>query len=145
MKKLLPLFLLFPFIKGYSQTYTITQTANQPLIGDTSKYYIIDTSAYSSGLNVANTGSNAVWNYTNLITTSGTRTTSYVSPTVVPNSSNYPGCTIVSQAGPLNSYFKSVVSPSTQLEFMGISSSSLNMNFSNSAIYMVILFHTEIR
>ena len=134
MKKLLPGLFLISFLNYSSQTFTLTQVANQPAVGDTERVYIIDTSAYTGGLNVASTGANHVWTYTNLITTSNSLTSAYLAPGSVPSASLYPGCTFVKKQGTINSFYKSVASPSVQTEFMGIYSASLNLNFSNTAV-----------
>jgi len=135
MKKILLCFLLLAFIKNNSQDLILTKAAFEPVIGDSSKAFIVDTSAYAFGLNVSLTGSNTVWTYTNLIATSNTTSTQYVDPLSVPASSNYAGCSVVQKQGTLYTYFKSVALPITQLEFMGVSSTSLNMTFTNNAIY----------
>ncbi len=135
MKKLLSGLLLFIFLTNNSQTLILTKAANEPVIGDTSRSLLIDTSAYVSGLNVSLTGGNTVWTYTNLVGTSNSLTSSYLSPASSPSPANYPGCTVVQKQGTLYSYFKSVTSPSTQLEFMGVTSNSLTMNFTNTAVF----------
>ena len=134
MKKLLPALFLISFLNLDSQTFTLTQAFNEPVVSDTERVYVIDTSAYAGGLNVASTGANHVWTYTNLITTSNSVTSIYATTASVPSSSNYPGSTIAKKQGLINSFYKSVTSPSTQIEFMGISSASLTLNFSNTAI-----------
>ncbi len=135
MKKLLPLLFLFAFYTNRSQTFTLTKGANDPIVGDSSKYYVLDSSLYVAGLNVGSTGANHVWSYTNFYVTPNTVTSAYIATTAVASASNYAGCTIVEQQGTLSSFYKVVASPSTQTEFMGISSSSLNMNFSNTALF----------
>ena len=135
MKKLLPLFLLAA-TQLSSQSLVLTQAAFEPIIGDTSRHYAMDTSYYGNGLNVGLTGANTVWTYSNLITTTVVVTSAYADPTSVPSSSDYPGCTVVQKTGPLNTFYKSVSSPSVQTEFMGVQSSSLNMTFTNSAVNM---------
>jgi hypothetical protein len=42
----------------------------------------------------------------------------------------------VQKTGPLNTYYKNASTPSIQTEFMGVTSSSLNMNLTNTAINM---------
>jgi len=133
MKKLLPLFILFAF-SSRSQTFTLTQAANEPAIGDTSRTYLIDTTAQGN-INASTGGPNITWNLTALNAMGGAATTAWLDPTSVPSATAYSGCTIVSKQGSLYSYYKAVSSPSTQLEFMGVTSSSLNMNLSNTAIY----------
>lgn len=136
MKKFLPALFLLIFFKGHSQL-VLTKALYEPVIGDTSRTYLLDTAAYAGGLNAAATGTNHLWDYSQLVAVnSNTIVSAYLDPAAVPSSSNYPGCTVVQKQGPLNTYFKSVSTPSTQLEFMGITSSSLNMTFTNTAVYM---------
>ncbi len=136
MKKLLPALFLLAFFKGHSQL-VLTKALYEPVIGDTNRVYILDTTAYGGGLNAAATGTNHLWNYSQLYAANNaTAVSAYVDPSSVPSSSNYPGCTVVQKQGPLNTYYKSVATPSTQFEFMGVTSSSLNMNFTNTAVYM---------
>lgn len=132
MKKLLLFILIASFSKNYSQSLILTKAFNEPIIGDTSRFYVVDTSLYVSGLNIAATGSNQVWNYTNLTATSNSIVSAYVSPTTV--ASPPAGCTIIQKQGALNTFYKSVSSPSDQIEFQGVNSTSLSMNFTNSAI-----------
>jgi hypothetical protein len=82
------------------------------------------------------TGANTVWTYSNLAATGNSLTTAYVDPSSVPNATNYAGCTLVAKQGSLNTFYKAATSPSTQTEFLGINSSSITMNFTNSAISM---------
>ncbi|MGZ3922022.1 MAG: hypothetical protein ACXVC7_17110, partial [Bacteroidia bacterium] len=134
MKKLLPAVLLLLSFKNYSQSLILTQSAYEPIVGDTSRSYVLDTTAFSSGLMTNVTGANTVWNYQALNTTTALITTPYVSTTAVASSSMYPGSTFVQKQNGLNSFFKSVTSPTTQTEFMGIYSTGISMNFTNTAI-----------
>jgi hypothetical protein len=134
MKKLLPALLILIAFKSNSQSLVLTQAANEPIVGDTSWTHPMDTSAFSSAMPTGVTGTNVVWNFTALNTQSLLISSAYVTPTAVASASAYSGCTMVQKQGTLYSYYKSVTSPTTQTEFMGISSSSLNMNFSNTAI-----------
>jgi hypothetical protein len=135
MKKLLPLFLLAS-LQSRSQSVSLTQAVFQPVIGDTSRHYVLDTSWYGSGLNAAFAGSNVLWEYSHMVTTSVVVTSAYVDPTSVPSASDYPGCSVVQKNGPLYTYYKNASTPSVQTEFMGVTSSSLNMNLTNTAVNM---------
>jgi hypothetical protein len=134
MKKLLPLCILLAAFSLHAQTFTLTLAANQPAIGDTNRTYVIDTTAQGN-INASTGGPNITWNLSSLNVIGGPATTAWIDPSGVPSATAYPGCSIVSQQGTLYSYYKTVSSPSTQLEFMGVTSSSLNMNFTNTAIY----------
>lgn len=134
MKKLLPAILLILSIKSFSQSLVLTQSGYQPSIGDTSRVYDLDTTAFSTGLMTNITGSNAIWNYQALVTTTAVLTSAYVSPSAVSSSTDYPGCTFVQKQGGLNNFFKAVTSPTTQTEFMGLKGTGIMMNFTNTAI-----------
>lgn len=135
MKKFLLAILFLSVAKIQSQSLILTQAAFEPIIGDTNRTWAIDTTAYGSGLNVASTGSSNVWNYASLNATSNGITSPYVNPSTIPSATAYAGCTVVQKQTALNTYYKSVSSPSPQVEFMGITSSSLTMNFTNTAVF----------
>jgi hypothetical protein len=138
MRKFLPALLFLFAIKANSQSVVLTQSANEAIIGDTSTVHVLDTTNFASGMPIGTTGTNVIWNFTNLITTTAVVTSAYVSTTAVSGASAYPGSNYVQKQGTLYTYFKSVTSPTTQTEFLGIGSSSLSMNFSsNSAIGVV--------
>jgi len=134
MKKFLLFLSIIISVTYNAQSLVLTQAANEPVIGDTNRTHILDTTAFSSGLPNSVSGSSAVWNFQALNTTTALITSAYVSTTAVSSSSNYAGSNIVQVQGGLNTFYKSVSSPTTQTEFMGISSSSLTMNFTNTAI-----------
>lgn len=136
MRKILLLFSIACSISAGAQTLVMTKAAFEPVVGDTNKAYVVDTSYYSLGLNVGLTGANTLWTYNNLLASGNIITSAYVDPSTVPASTNYTGCTIVQKSGALNTFYKSVSSPSTQMEFQGINSSSITMNFSNTAVSM---------
>ncbi|MBK9285191.1 MAG: T9SS type A sorting domain-containing protein [Sphingobacteriaceae bacterium] len=136
MKKLLLLLSISFYLNANAQTLVMTKAVFEPVIGDTSRAYIVDTSYYTNGLNVSQTGANTVWTYSNLAATGNSISSAYVDPSSIPASTNYPGCTIVQNQGLLNTFYKSVTSPSTQTEFQGVNSTSITMNFSNTAVSM---------
>lgn len=117
-----------------AQSLVLTQAAYEPAIGDTSFYHVLDTSAFGSGLPVNITGNNSTWNFSALISTAVKANSSYVDPISVPSASAYAGTNLVQKQGALFNYFKSVVTPSSQTEMLGLSSNTLNLNFTNSAI-----------
>ncbi len=134
MKKILLSLLLLSTLVINSQNLILTKAANEAVIGDTSRVYIIDTTAYTGGLNAALTGTNMVWTYTNLVATSNKLTSAYINPTSVPSATGYAGCTVVQNQGTTNSFYKSSTTPSTQTEFMGVNSTSLTLKFTNTAV-----------
>lgn len=117
-----------------AQSLVLTQAAYEPVIGDSSFYHVLDTSAFGSGLPVNISGNNSTWNFSALISTAVKANSSYVDPITVPSASAYAGTNLVQKQGGLLNYFKSVVTPSPQTEMLGLSSNTLNLNFTNSAI-----------
>lgn len=131
MKRLFTFAAFFSFF--FSNSQTLTQSVNEPVTGDQERLYYIDTAAYSSGLPNSVNGNSAVWNFTGLQALSPADTTLYVAPSSVPSSTDYPGCTVV-QHGFLDIFIKSVTSPTTQTEVLGIKSGTFNLTFTNTAI-----------
>jgi hypothetical protein len=117
-----------------AQSLVLTQSAYEPVIGDSSFYSLLDTSAFQSGLPVAMSGSNVVWDFTKLLSTFAKANSVYVDPLSVPGASAFPSATMVQKQGTLFNYFKSVTSPTAQTEMLGINSSTLNLTFTNTAI-----------
>jgi hypothetical protein len=133
MKKILLPFAILFTVSLSSQTLTLTKSFNEPVVGDTNRVHFLDTSFYANGLpNIA--GSNVVWNFQNLVTTTAVISTPYVSTTAVSSASNYPGATFVQKQAGLNNFFKATTSPTTQTEFLGVYSTSISTNFTNTAI-----------
>ena len=134
MKHFLTLFILGIFLSGNSQTLTLTQAASEPHVGDSSYYYLLDSSAYPNILPVAVTGSNVLWNFTNLNVLQNSANSAYLSPSAVPSASAFAGTTMVQKQGALYNFYKSASSPTTQTEMLGSVSNSINITFTNSAV-----------
>ena len=131
--QLLCLFLILRFSVS-SQTFHFTQSAFEPILGDSSQYYRADTSKFLNGMPLGVKGPNCVWDYSNLIGMFPMITTNFVSPSSVSTATNYPGTTLVQKQGSTYYFLKSVENPSAQTEILGAETGSLNLNFSNSAI-----------
>ncbi len=128
------LVLSFVSIAAKAQTLVLTQGAYEPAIGDSSFYHVLDTNYFWAGLPNSTAGSNSTWNFSNLISTAVKANSSYVDPITVPSATAYAGTNVVQKQGALFNYFKSVTTPSPQTEMLGLSSNTLNLNFTNSAI-----------
>jgi hypothetical protein len=128
--------IVFIILSGFLQSQTLTQLLNEPVVGDTNKNYPVDTSAYSNGLPVNISGNGVLWNFSDLGVSSKIASRPYLESSAVSSASNYPACSVVldNQIGFV--YMKSVKTPSAQTEVLGmtISSLSLTMTFTNSAI-----------
>jgi hypothetical protein len=132
MKQVLFIFLFVLSSKLFSQT--LTQSFNEPIVGDTERTYPIDTSGFTTGMPTSITGSNSVWNFTKLIITNSVIPNAYVSPSAVSSSSSYAGCNLVLAQGPLNNFYKSTTTPTTQTELLGFRTGTLALTFTNTAI-----------
>ena len=118
---------------GVVHAQTVTQTFNEPGIGDVDKNWRLDTSLYTSGLPLNIAGANVVWDFSKLSVTFPQIVDSFVSPLVVPASSLYPGSTFVQDREIVHSFFRSTQSPS-QLELLGAWSPTLAITFTNTAL-----------
>lgn len=129
------LLLLFTvFVLGLNaQNLTLTQSAYEPIIGDTNRVYIMDTTFYFSGMPVSTAGDGVTWDFTGLVETTTINTTAYVDPTsqtvTVPTN-----CDVVQKQGTALSFLNSVTSPTTQTELLGTTFGSITASFSNPAI-----------
>lgn len=111
---------------------TLTQAANEPLAGDTNKAFIVDTGLVNIATITAVSGSNALWNFSNVtILSNSVTSTVYSATTAVSSASNFPGCTMVERN---TNFLKSTTSPTTQTELLGTSILGASLNFTNSAI-----------
>jgi hypothetical protein len=135
MKRSLLFFLILFSSKIFSQT--LTQSGNEPVVGDLEQAAKLDSSKYTSGMPNNVSGNNVVWDFTKLIPDIVT-TNTYNAPSSS-EQSTYPGCNLVQrQVSNSVTYLKSSPS-SSQTEMLGVitntaTTNSLNMKFSNSAI-----------
>jgi hypothetical protein len=133
MKNHLLLFFIIISHLLFSQT-TLTQAFNEPVAGDFEKTFGLDTSAYTSGLPISVTGSNVVWDYSNVSGFEPILTNKYLSSSSVSSATNYAGCNLVQESGGLYTYLKSSTTPTTQTELLGLNVSSVSLTFTNSAV-----------
>lgn len=113
---------------------TLTKAFNEPVSGSVNMFKGYD--SLSTGI-PKTIGTGQMWNFSacpqNTVVTSSTFTT----PASVPNSTNYPGVTVVEDLGGGSyNFFKSASTPTTQLEFLG-SDGALAFSLTNSAIQAV--------
>lgn len=131
MKQLVISFFLFTTLQISAQT--LTQSFNEPVVGDIDKSYRLDTSAYTNGMPVTQTGTNCVWNFSNLTGTFPMVVDSFINPSAAIGATAYPSATFVQHRDLLYTFYKSTTSPS-QTELLGAYSPSLSLTFTNSAI-----------
>lgn len=123
----------FTLLALFTQAQTLTQSFNEPVVGDVDKNYRLDTSAYTSGLPISITGTNCVWNFSNLTGTFPMIVDSFMLPAAAVGATAYPGASFVQHRDQLYTYFKSNTT-STQTELLGAYSPSMSLTFTNSAI-----------
>lgn len=131
MKKIL--LAIFILSGVFTKSQTLTQTANEPKVGDVDIEYLMDTTAFTSGLPISVTGSNCVWDFSGLSSYT-VLTNNYLSPTAVPSASAYAGCSLVQESGLSYTFLKSVATPSAQTELIGLTLPLGSVNFTNTAI-----------
>ena len=122
---------LFPGFISVAQT--LTQSFNEPKVGEVDKKYSLDTSAYTSGLPNNVSGMNVVWDFTKVAGAFPIIFDSVVTPSAVPGASAFPSATYAEKRDNINSFYKSTSSPQ-QTEMLGATSPSLTLTFTNSAL-----------
>jgi len=127
------LLFLFSIVYASIGAQSLTQSFNEPAIGEVDKNYSLDTSAYTSGLPTAVTGSNVTWDFSKLEGKFPVIFDSIVAPSAAPGASNHPSASYAQKRGNIISFFKSSSSPQ-QTEFLGAYSPALTITFTNSAI-----------
>jgi hypothetical protein len=137
MKKISCIIFVLFVIFGFSQV-TLQTNTHRPVVGDTLKQYIMDTSGFTSPMPNNVSGNNVTWNYSSIINTGTVITQAYVSPTAVASSTNFTGCNLVlSQGAGAYNYLKTVNTPSAQLELLGLDFATFaKITFTNSAILL---------
>ena len=134
MKQTFFYFLILIGMSLKSQNLVLTQSFNQPTVGDTNLVYPMDTLGFSSAMPIGLIGNNITWDFTKLNAKPNILETAYISPTTVTNSASFSGCNIVEKQGGLYTFLKSSITPTTQTELLGLTSSTLSFNFTNTAI-----------
>lgn len=134
MKKVYLLCLLtFVSLRSNTQTFTLTQSGNEPAAGEFEMVWKMDTSAYTGGMPTALSGSAVVWNYANLGAIKHA-TVSYAAPSAVPASTAFSSCNLVQQDDTVLTFIKTVSTPSPQTEIVGLDIGLGSVNLSNTAI-----------
>ena len=111
---------------------SLTKANSEPIVGDNYMMNVVDT---TNALPINVTGAGVTWNVTGISQSGAVDTIKYVTSSANPNSSSYPGTTIVEQQGSNISYFKSTP---TQYELLGLDGGNFKLNYNtNSAIIAV--------
>lgn len=127
------LFSLFVLGVFTLSSQTITQSFNEPSIGEVDINYKLDTSAYTAGLPIHQAGTSVLWDFTGLTGMFPIIYDSIHAPTALPSGSLYPGASYCYEQDIAQSYFKTNT-VTAQTELMGIYSSTLALTFSNTAL-----------
>jgi hypothetical protein len=135
MKKILLSFNLFFCATVFSQT--LTQSFNEPKVGDVQSLVRLDTTGYLTAVPVATTGANTHWDFSKMKTASNNITSTFVATAAVPSASAYTGCNMVQDNNGSYTFLKSVTTPTTRTEVLGITLPIASINFTNSAIAAV--------
>lgn len=131
MKKIYLLTLsLFALSQLNAQTsYTLTQSNSEAVIGDSYDSKGIDT---TNALPMSVSGTNVTWSVTGITESGVVDSHTFVAASADPNSSDYPGTTIVQQDPNATTYFKSTTN---MFELLGVDAGQFKLNYNtNSAI-----------
>lgn len=110
---------------------TLTKAFNEPVLGDVNTTETFDSVAVLNN----STGSNQLWDFSALTSSSITGTGTFTTVASTPNGSNYVGATLVEDDGQGGyTYYKSTA---TQYEVVGIEDPNIVLNFTNTAIVAV--------
>lgn len=112
---------------------TLTQSFNEPVVGDVDKSYRLDTSLYTTGLPLNLIGTNCVWDFTKLTGIFPMVIDSFINPSAAMGATAYPNANFVQHRDLIYTYFRSTTLPQ-QTELLGAYSPSLSLTFTNSAI-----------
>ena len=91
-------FLILIGISLKSQNLVLTQSFNQPTVGDTNLVYPMDTLGFSSAMPIGLIGNNITWDFTKLNAKPNILETAYISPTTV--TKTYAATTAHATTGP---------------------------------------------
>lgn len=135
MKKIVTIVLLLVSAATWAQT--LTQTFNEPQVGDKESTVALDTSGYQTKLPINITGPNSNWVFDKLKTASNPALSAYVTPSAVPAASAYPTANLVQDDGGFYTFLKSVTTPTTRTEILGFNLPVGTVSLSNTAISAV--------
>ena len=137
MKKIYLSLIAFALFNTSRAQLTLTQAANEPVVGNIHSYKLYD----SVGVIPKATGAGLSWNFGAFTANAAAPTVkTYSLPGAIPQSSLFPGCTLVEvDAANDNTYIKSVASPSMQYESLGIGNpgAAIVITFTNSELVVV--------
>lgn len=116
-----------------ASSQTLTQSFNEPVVGDIDVHYRLDTTAYPNGIPIHQSGQNLVWDFTKLIGDFPIVVDSFITVSAAVGGSAYPNASFVQHRDNLYTFYQSIASP-PRTELLGAYSPSLSLTFTNSAI-----------
>jgi hypothetical protein len=131
MKKIyLFIFSFFALSQIEAQTYTLTQSNNDPIVGDSYGSMLVDTNTTTLPTNVSGTG--VTWNLVGLTYTDSLVTTNtYSTAASSANSANYPGTNLVLTDSTVTTYYKT---STNKLELLGVDAGFFDLNYNTNAV-----------
>jgi hypothetical protein len=112
---------------------TLTQAYHEPVITEVDRNYKLDTTAYTTGLPLAITGTNVVWDFSLLTGMFPVINDTIITPTAAVSGTAYPSATYCQKRNDIFTFYKSESNPS-QTELVGVYSPTLSFTFTNTAI-----------
>ncbi len=114
---------------------TLTKALYEPVAGDQKNTVSLDTSFYTSGLPSNITGTNVIWDFSNLAVNStvGVISSDFIpaaSATVTPPS----GATLAEDQGGSYTFYKSVSTPTTEFQLQSVKFGTIALTFTNTAL-----------
>lgn len=129
MKKIYLSIIAATFAFSANAQLTLTKAFNEPVLGDVNTKETFDSVAVLNN----STGSNQVWDFSALTSSSVTEVSTFTTVASAPNGSSFTGATIAEDDG--QGGFTFYKATATQYEIVGIDNSNITLNFSsNTAI-----------
>ncbi len=131
MKKIYLSIIAATFVFSANAQLSLTKAFNEPVIGDMNSQDKHDSSAVLNN----STGTGKLWDFSSLVSSSVTASSTFTTVSSTPSGSSYASATIAEDDGQGGyTYYKSTA---TQYEIAGIKSPSITLNFTNTAIAAV--------
>ena len=128
MKKIYLLtFSLFALSQVNAQTYTLTQTNSEPVVGDSYGALPLDTNMVTLPMSISGTG--VTWSILNVIPANTVTVNSYSAAASFSNAANYPGTNLVQTDSSTTTYFKTTPN---KLELLGVDAGFFDLNYNTN-------------
>jgi hypothetical protein len=130
MKKIyLFVFSIFALSKMDAQTYTLTQSNSEGVVGDSYYSVSLDTNATAMPMNIS--GASVTWSLNALTqSTAAIAYNTYSTAASASNSANYPGTNLVQTDTATTTYYKTT---SNKLELLGVDAGFFDLNYNTNS------------